>query len=39
MVFTLEVFGTGKKNFIGRSHIKYVEKYEIDGLDGNILKK
>jgi hypothetical protein len=34
----LEVVGTGKKILLGNSILKYVEKDEIDGMDGNILK-
>jgi hypothetical protein len=42
MRFPLEVVGVGKKNIIGRSHIKYADnmdlKTETYGLDGRISK-
>ena len=42
MGFPLEVVGAGKKKINGIIHIKYAEnmdlRYEIDGVDGNILK-
>jgi hypothetical protein len=36
--FSLEVVGTGKKILLGDSILKYVEKDETNGMDGNILK-
>ena len=36
--FSLQVVGTGKKILLGDSILKYVEKDETNGMDGNILK-
>jgi hypothetical protein len=42
MGFPLEVVGVGKKNIIGRSHIKYANNMDLktktDDIDGNISK-